>query len=333
MSTEDLSDDRVRSTELRDARVLVIDANKKELRSLERILKSVVGTVEAREILETPPNDGDFDLVALSYDSLPSGNKTELLSSLCNRSYSVLVLFSGDMWGSEHRELLQNHRLTNFLAKNEGKVGGDDLLVTINKILSRDIFGLGKYFPWGSGAVVLETNRSEEKDEIVARAQLFARNLGVNDRLATSFALVTDELLTNALYNAPVDLQGRHLFSSKDRAEAVTLLPNQLVGIKFCSDGQKIGVSVTDPFGSLTSDVVLNYISKCLRRDDEQIDKKLGGAGLGLFQAFASVSHFILNIKPGHRCEAIGLIDVRGSFKDFVSQAKSFNIFVEEPKQ
>jgi hypothetical protein len=330
VSTHDLHGPGGHAPDLRDRRVLVVDSNRKQLRSLERVLKSVVGTVEARDVLDDIPDDGAFDLIALSYDMLTAEKRTRLIEQLSGSTRTRLMLFSGGAWEKDHRELFDERLLTNLLAKNGEEVGADELLVTINKILARDIFGLEKYFPWGSGVVRLSTCRSEEKDRIVDQARDFARNLGVNDRLATYFAVVTDELLTNALYNAPIDDKGVHLYAARDRAVPVVLEPSQAIEVKFCSDGRKIGVSVADPFGSLTADIVLDYLAKCLRREEDQVDKKAGGAGLGLFQAFGSVSHLVLNISAGHRCEAIGMIDVRGSFKDFVMQAKSFNIFVEE---
>lgn len=310
--------------------VLVVDSDKKQLRALERILKSAVGKVEARETMGAMPDDGAFDLIALSYDTLDAAARPELIRALADRQRTRLLLFSGGAWVSDHKELFGGRVLTNLLAKNGEEVGAEDLIVTINKILTADIFGIEKYFTWGAGVAAIATTSSTEKDGIADKARDFARNLGVNDRLATYFASVTDELLTNALYNAPVDEHGKHMFASRDRSQAVELPADKAVQVKLCSDGRKIGVSIADPFGSLTVDSVLDYLAKCFRKEDDQIDTKPGGAGLGLFQAFGSVSHLVINISPGVRCEAIGMIDVRGSFKDFARQAKSFNIFVTE---
>lgn len=312
-------------------RVLVVDPDRRHLRSLSRVLKSVVGTVEAQDALDVVPPDGAFDLVALAYDSLDAQKRQEVIAAFSRRpARTRLLLFSAGAWQTDHRELFGGRVLTNLLAQNGEEVGADEIIVTLRKILTRDIFGLEKYFPWGTRVVALATRSSAEKDAIADRARAFANELGVNERLATYFAVVTDEFLTNALYNAPVDGQGERRFASTDRAVPIELDAHESVEVRFCSDGRKIGVSVADPFGSLNAQIILDYLAKCFRKDDDQIDSKPGGAGLGLFQAFGSVSHLVMNIKPGHRSEAIGLIDVRGSFKDFAKQAKSFNIFVDE---
>ncbi len=314
--------------------ILVVDSDRRQLKVLERVFKAAVGSVDTVEQLDVIPSDGAYDLIALSYDTMSPETRRKLFASLANADSvgkTRLLLFSAGAWEIDHhRELFGGRLLTNLLAKNGEEVETDDLLVTVTKILSQDIFGMQKYFTWGAGVVHLSTCRSDEKDAIAQHAHEFAKNLGVNERLCRSFAVVTDELLTNAIYNAPVDEHGRHIHAARSRGELVELPRNHAVDVKFCSDGRKIGVSIADPYGSLTTDSVLDYLAKCFRKDSAQIDTKAGGAGLGLFQAFGSVSHLVINIQPGRRCEAIGMIDVRGSFKDFVKQAKSFNIFIKD---
>ena len=89
-----------------------------------------------------------------------------------------------------------------------------------------------------------------------------------------------------------------------------------------------MAISVCDPFGSLTRERLLQYLSKCFRKGDDQVDTKAGGAGLGLYYVFECLSHFIVNIHPGKRTEMIGLIDVRKGYKEFSAMNKSFNVFM-----
>jgi hypothetical protein len=102
------------------------------------------------------------------------------------------------------------------------------------------------------------------------------------------------------------------------------------VVLKFCFDGTRLGASILDPFGSISQERIVSYIAKCFRKGSDQVDEKAGGAGLGLYYIFDALSSFVINIKPGTKTEMIGLIDITGSYKDFVSKGKSFNIFVSE---
>ena len=101
------------------------------------------------------------------------------------------------------------------------------------------------------------------------------------------------------------------------------------VTLRFGADGKRLGISVSDPFGSLDPQRVLDYLSKCLRRGEDQIDRKEGGAGLGLYMMFDFVTHLVVNIQRGSRTEFVGLADITSSFRDLVGRAKSFNLFVE----
>ena len=38
----------------------------------------------------------------------------------------------------------------------------------------------------------------------------------------------------------------------------------------------------------------------------------------------------VINLKPGRATEILGLIDVRGTYKDFATRGKSFNVFVDD---
>src|SRR5262249_2208896 len=150
----------------------------------------------------------------------------------------------------------------------------------------------------------------------------FAGQTGIQSRLVELFCVVAEELITNALYDAPVDAARRHRFAHLPRTEAVALGKDEGISVSLCCDGRRLGIAVADPFGSLTPSKVLEYLSKCFQRGERQVDRKEGGAGLGLYYTLESLSHFIINIQPGRRTETIGLLDIRVSYKDFVTQNK-----------
>jgi len=60
------------------------------------------------------------------------------------------------------------------------------------------------------------------------------------------------------------------------------------------------------------------------------VDQKKGGAGLGLYFLLNLVHHFVVNIVPGKATEAIGLLEVTRSYREYSSRARSFNVFVAE---
>jgi hypothetical protein len=307
-------------TQGKEHRVGLLGSNPAQLKALRRILRAIVaGTCE------TPTLDGlcpdDYDLLLVSdYDTLEPEVRAQI--------HALLVICgAGASDKNELAHLFSRHALTNFLAKNS-EVNTSELIVTVQKILRRDVFGIEKYFPWGIDAVCTRARTSDAKGSILAEIGKYAEGLGVNSRLASQFCTVADELITNAIYNAPRDAQGNAPYAHLPRTERVTLAPDEEIEIRYCCDGNRLGISARDPFGSLTEERLLDYLGKCLRRGDDQVDSKDGGAGLGLYHIFEAVSHLVVNIAPGRRTEIIGLIDVQGTYRDFARASKSFNIFL-----
>ena len=111
------------------------------------------------------------------------------------------------------------------------------------------------------------------------------------------------ELTANAIYDAPVE-GGRHLFASTARTVPVPII--RPVEVELASDGRTAAVAVRDRFGSLSASANRGEPLPLLpgeRRN--QIHRKPGGAGLGLFMALAGSSRLIFNIVPGETAEAI----------------------------
>jgi signal transduction histidine kinase len=202
--------------------------------------------------------------------------------------------------------------------------------VTVQKTVRHDIFGIDKYLGWGAVARELTIHSSSDKEAVLTAAEELGATIGLGERKTSLLMTVAEELTTNALYDAPVDDRQRARHASLPRSERVDLAAHENVHITLASDGRRVGISVEDPFGSLKAETVVEYLAKCFRRGTDQIDRKQGGAGLGLFYAFNSLSHFVVNIEPKQRTEFIGLIEVHGSYRDFEEKPKSFNLFVEE---
>jgi hypothetical protein len=215
------------------------------------------------------------------------------------------------------------------VCRTEKGINTTELLVTARKLLNADIFGIEKYFPWGVTPVSLVLRRSIEKYAAVSMAERYARQFSSNPRFVSEFALVVDEFLTNALFNAPVDAEGNRPFAHLSRSEDITMPPGHEVVLRMCSDGKRLGISCLDHYGSLAPERVLRYLAKGLRAGPDQMDQKQGGAGLGFFMVFRALSHLALNISPGKATEIIGLLDVRGTYRQFMQKSKSFNVFID----
>jgi len=313
----------------RATRLLLVDADAAQLETMSRTLRPVATEIDTRTAIGEVPDDGAYDVIAANYDELTADERGSLVGRFSSAdSRTRLLLISAGRCQGDFATLFGSRTLTNLLAKN-GEVDAEDLIVTVQKILKREIFGLEKYFIWGVDPVTRKLTRASQKQELLDEAEAYARGIGVHPRLATQFKTVADELMTNAVYNAPRDAAGNSRWGHVARVDEVELGPGEEIEVKFCSDGRRLGIAASDPFGSLTQERLLDYLAKCFRRGDDQIDQKAGGAGLGFYYIFDAVSHLVANIATGRRTEMIGLIDIRGSYRDFAQRRKSFNIFHE----
>jgi hypothetical protein len=293
----------------------------------ERIAETLRKVCATVDVCENPDQSTDLHhLVVAGYDSLEPAQRDSLPRRFPPGGSTALVLVSEKLAMQDLPRLLLEHRLTHLLG---GAPDARRLRVTAEKILGRDVFGLHRYFSETTAMVRETATRSSEKEKLVGIAERFAIDNGVAPRMVGLFASVADELLTNAIYDAPVDEAGRPRYARLPRTEPVNLADEDAAEMRLAFEDGHLGISVTDRFGSLSPDFVLARLGRCF--EIAQPEQKAGGAGLGLYIAFRSLSHLVLNISRGHRTEVIGLLDARNGFRAFSTAVKSLDLFLTPP--
>jgi hypothetical protein len=119
---------------------------------------------------------------------------------------------------------------------------------------------------------------------------------------------VCEELLMNALYDAPVDDGGRQVFAEIDPHDRVKRRSPKPVSIRYAATDSQFAIAVRDRYGRLAKNTVLSYIEKCLR-SPTQIDRKTYGAGLGLYLVANAAASFIVNVAYGIATEVVCTFD------------------------
>jgi hypothetical protein len=76
------------------------------------------------------------------------------------------------------------------------------------------------------------------------------------------------------------------------------------VVVQYGFDGKQLAISVRDGFGSIERDTVLRVLNKCLHAA-QKIDRKAGGAGVGLYLMVNASSAVYFNVIPNVATEAI----------------------------
>jgi len=164
-------------------------------------------------------------------------------------------------------------------------------------------------------------------DEITRDVQ--QANLGPRALAAT---LVADELLSNAIYNAPVDDAGAQLHSGDERGSARKLVDREVVTIRYACDARYLAIEVEDNYGSLPRETILRCLTKGSARTRDKVSMGTRGAGIGLATVYGSCTHLVFNLEAG-RTQVIALIDVRYRPAELGNSACSFGIFTTEEKR
>jgi CheY-like chemotaxis protein len=322
---------------MRGKRILFYDPDLRVRRVAERALaatNSDVTSASDSDDLIGKVEGGTWDLMMINYDPPLRDDPrwSDRFDALEQKWPRTKLVLHSTAPTEDYLPLMASRRfLRNIIAKNDEPLEPDELIITAEKLLRNDLFGLQKYLLWGVEPLCVKIRDSREKADYVHQVAAYAQSLGCNERVVELIETIADEVVTNAIYNAPRTADGTPRYAKMSRREAVVLEEHETGELQFACDGDYIAIAQLDPFGSLTQETVVNYLNRCLVRGPDQFSDATGGAGIGLYRVFQSLSKFIINIEPGRKTEVICLIDLRLSMKRFRQAAKSFHIFIHDP--
>lgn len=184
------------------------------------------------------------------------------------------------------------------------------ILTSATKILKNDLFGMEKYLGWGADIQFRAVQGSRSRDQLKGDMESHLKGLGIRQSILDRVVTVAEELLMNAIYDAPVDLKGQALFNHMTRQSEIHLDTHQQSQLCFGCDGKLVAVSVEDPFGSLSKEIILKYLKSCYEGQAGSMNQNKGGAGRGLHQIIENSDVTIFNVKKGKRTEVICLFNL-----------------------
>jgi hypothetical protein len=304
----------------------VITPDKRLKRAIKRVTTATASTAEFLAALDALSSEPPVDLAILdARDAEPSTKALDALPASAAISYIV----QGE--GLTRKiELLTDERVCSLFCHDD-RFDDDEFIASATKALRRDVFGLQKYFPWGVTTYSMVVKNYEQKTRAIQIIMDYAREAGLRGPVRDRVQLVSDELMMNALYHAPVDQQGNERYRSISRKELASLEEVEPIEIHYGCSGRYFGISVRDGGGSLTRKKALEYLMRA-RQDTAVIENKATGAGLGLLSVLRSVSKLVFNLDPGSSTEVIALFDM-----DLIAEgkvgARSLHIFMAAPER
>ena len=182
---------------------------------------------------------------------------------------------------------------------------------------------LSAYLDWGAHAMELEVGATADRDRAVARIQEMVGMLAVPKRIADMFGELGHELIMNAIYDAPVDAEGRPRYASDRRADVVLAAHERSV-VRVGTDGSRLALQVRDPFGRLERRHVFEGLARGLAGE---MDRSNGGAGLGMTVCHNSSSAMFFDVSRGRYTEVTALFDLDQNLREFRTQARSLHFW------
>ncbi|MEZ4367684.1 MAG: hypothetical protein R2939_15620 [Kofleriaceae bacterium] len=202
---------------------------------------------------------------------------------------------------------LGERRINHVLVGDEAEVAAG-VEVTARKLLSGDIFGIEQYLPAGVAPEMLRLRDFEGRGRALDTVLAFAEAARMRRQVRTAIGQVCEELLMNALYDAPVGPDGQPVFAEVDPRERIRARSPRPVSIRYAATDSQFVVAVRDRFGLLAKNTIVAYIDKCLR-SPEQIDRKTYGAGLGLYLVANAAAAYVVNVAHGVATEVVCTFD------------------------
>lgn len=309
--------------------ILIVHPDRKTQRVVQRILGVVGHPIDVAD---------DFDQalrliphlrpILLVIDGLAatSPRAREVFTAAETRgAVAVMSLLSGHGAAEAIPQILATGAITNLLL-HPMPVLNEELAITAQKLLRNDLFGVEKYLLWGTSLEDITLRRARQRVDLVQQLAEQVRARNQSARTASTAMLVADELLSNAVHNAPVDADGNHYRADTPRDTDFDLDEPHRVRLRWGCDARYLAIEVTDYFGSLDRDTILRALGHTEVRETGE------GAGMGLALAHRSCDHLVFNLAPGRMSEVIALIDVRYPPSERMT-ASSYNVFVERAER
>lgn len=307
--------------------ILIVHGDKKTQRTVHRILGGTFCPIEIVDTLaEAEARLAEIHpfLVVVDHEQVLHDDGRRILTQ--REGVPCLVLMHHPD-PDDLTSMLGDESLSYLLA-NPMPLLAEEMTITALKLIRGEIFGLEKYLSWG---IEIRERHLADVSERSTAVDLLSGDVvaaGFGPRVAAAASLIADELLSNALYNAPIDGAGVRVRSDEPRTGARPLSGRDAVTLRYACDARYFAIEVTDNFGSLDRHTILRCIAKSAGRGADKVSMRTRGAGIGLASVYGTCNHLVFNLQPGVRTEVVALIDVRFRPAELINAACSFGVFM-----
>lgn len=206
-----------------------------------------------------------------------------------------------------------------------------DLAVALRRALGGAAAPLGAqpYLIQGFAANEAMVCSSDDKERALEAVMELAAALELSDEKKRRIEVAVEELLMNAIYDAPRDAAGTPLHAGLDRRTPVRLGAEEAVRLRYGCDGRNFVVSVADRFGALDRGAVVRSLGKLLDPQGARPAPGTSGAGLGLMLTYGAANQLIAHALPGRFTEVTAVMHVSGSNRTALARGSALHLYLD----
>ena len=170
-------------------------------------------------------------------------------------------------------------------------------------------------------------NQSPDKAHVLAQLADFLQGHRKTSNFIESVHMIADEMIMNALYNAPVDNEGKPMYMDVDRAETVELPDSKTAKIFVTHDEKRLLIGCEDPFGTVNRFKIMNQFAKVYRKATlPSPNEGTGGAGLGCKMMIDHSCDYYMVVQKGVKTLVCCALPLGVSFTKAARMPKNLHI-------
>ena len=181
----------------------------------------------------------------------------------------------------------------------------------------------------GAKEVKIKLTHSDDRPKALKGVENLLAQKKFNERAIHMILQALDELILNAIFDAPMDDKGRTYRKANPRNSELLLFDREEVEVGIVLNENSFLLRVLDHFGSFSKDRALKIIQKDYASMGYKADANTQSAGLGLHEITGSGLGFLIDVRPGKYTEAVLAFPHFKSFKDMRNSFRSFSIMIQ----
>jgi hypothetical protein len=284
-----------------------------------------VNPSEIQRILKAQPGV----VVWLDYDAF--ANHIEIIDSVTKYAKPSLCFLITSAPLPSHPQLTNLPFFRNHIQRRFSEPAPIFYSKIVGASIQNKLDGLRPFFTPDVKINRIELKQSGHKKMAIEALQKTLTNRGIQGRLATLMAQCVDELILNAIFDAPIALPEKNRFRHPlSRDKEFEMKGQEVVTVEMATANPYLAICVIDQYGSLDSKGVFRALRSHLSETPTEPDPFFGpSSGFGLNGILQAGLNLRIACQPGKRTETCLFLPTVSSYREFKTSFRYFSVVTD----